>query len=100
MSAHALSCADISEWLGAYVDGEAVECLNVSEQQFVDHLVTCRDCLEEVLLTRRLKQLMSTRCAPEHAPATLKQTVFAQVYQASFTSQETWQSQTIWAEER
>lgn len=100
MSEQPLTCTDISEWLGAYVDGEAAQHLGLSEQQFVDHLVICRDCLEEVLLTRRLKQLMSTRCATELAPVTLKQTVFAQVYQASFTSQAAWRSHTVWLEER
>ena len=100
MNAQPLSCADIAEWLGAYVDGEADECLGVSEQQFVDHLVVCRPCLNEVLLTRRLKQRMALRSNDEPAPPVLRQRVFAQVYQSTFTSQASWQAQIQWREDR
>jgi anti-sigma factor (TIGR02949 family) len=100
MSETPLTCAAIADWLDAYVDGEAAQCAGVTEQQFVDHLVACRPCLDEVLLTRRLKQLMSTRCTPAAAPETLRQTVIAQVYQTSFTSQSSWESHTVWVEQR
>lgn len=94
----AIACAEIAEWLDAYVDGEAESCPGLSEQQFVDHLVVCRDCLEQVLLVRRLKRLMATRVAPQEAPWHFRQSVVTQVVQTALSDQTLWQSESVWIE--
>jgi len=94
----AIECAEIAEWLDAYVDGEAASCPGLSEQQFVDHLVECRECLEQVLLVRRLKRLMSTRIAPQEAPSHFRQTVVSRVVQTAIGDETLWQSESVWIE--
>lgn len=96
MNVHStLACAEIAEWLDAYVDGEAEACPGLTEQQFVDHLVVCRDCLEQVLLVRRLKRLMATKVALPEAPSHFRQTVVTRVVQAGLRDGTLWQSETI-----
>jgi len=95
-----IECTEIAQWLDAYVDGEAGSCPGLSEQQFVDHLVVCRDCLEQVLLVRRLKALMATRVAPQEAPWHFRQTVVSHVMQTALSDDTLWQSESVWIEHR
>ena len=66
---HETDCAEVLAEVWLFLDHE---CDDARRELLEQHLDECRPCLAEYGLDEKLKKLLATKCAGEHAPAELK----------------------------
>jgi mycothiol system anti-sigma-R factor len=66
---HETDCAEVLADVWLYLDHE---CDDARRRLLERHLDECHPCLAEYGLDEKLKKLLATKCAGEHAPAELK----------------------------
>ena len=73
---HETDCAEVLAEVWLFLDHE---CDSTRRALLERHLDECRPCLAEYGLDEKLKKLLATKCAGEHAPAGLKDRLRASI---------------------